>query len=414
MKAPWVTLRDSVKVIAEFQSEGDVWSLELNPLIAGDVQLVLRIDEHPVLPFAMRALDGDESPFSFRGQVPRCASLTRQVVTRGGDQSVTIVAVQFCLARKHEEVIMVAGLDYKGSGTVTYMRFAETLRDDLYAGKCHFGGSRHVIPRVIHDHTVVTSFDFATGYRRRQIKGQKKWHEFDAIRLGAKAPHVEFPNTLEIQDRRRDEDTISITHVYDYISSLGTEAPRTLLQMNCFSHAWIEGPILLDTNERDEYKNMYCKGRRDPGDKDPRCKDFSEENIHDIKGFCRAFAPSGFVKVWGCLRHGLHGHVDAVADLADAEEMRTCPDGIDYNSREIAEKIRREAIPFSYLGNLIKKAGIAGFGAVPTTTSNYQGVGLRSYMFVDRSVHGKHLKWFERNFNVKADQWGYVDFQALL
>jgi hypothetical protein len=415
MQAPWVVLRGSTKVIAEFQNEGnDVWSLELNPLIAGDVQLVLRIVGHPALPFSMCAQDGKESPFAFEGPVPRCASLTRQVVTRGGDQSTTIVALQFCLAREHEEVIMVAGLDYKGSGTVKYIRFADTLRDDLYTGTCHFGGSRHEIPRVIHDHTVVTSFDFATGYRRRQIKGQKSWHELDAIRLGAKAPHVEIPTTQEVQDRRSAEDTISILHVYDYIASLGVEAPQTLLQMNYFSHSWTDGPILLDTNERVEYKNSSCKGVRDPGDKDPRCKDFSEENIHNFKGFCRAFATKGFVKLWGCFRHNLHDYVDAVAGLQDAEEMRPCPDENSYNSREIVEKIRREAIPYSYLGNLIKKAGIAGFGAVPSTTSNYQGVGSRSYMFVDRNRHGKHLSWFERNFNVKADPWGYVDFQALL
>jgi hypothetical protein len=415
MKPPWVMPRDSVEVIAELHGEGnDVWSLELNPEITGDVQLVLRIADHPPLPFSMQAEDGAESPFGFRGSTPRCASLTRQVVTRGGDQSTTIVALQFNLARKHEEVIMVAGADLHGD-KVTYRLFAETLRDDLYAGTTYISGSRQSIPRAIHDHTVVTFFDFATGHRCRQMKAQRRWHDLDEVLLGAKAPYIECPDNGERQDRRRDEDTISILHVYDYIASLGRDVPRSLQQLHFFSHSWVEGPILLDTNERTEYKSSNCTGIRDPGDKDPRCKDFCEEAIRDFQGFCEAFAIKGFAKVWGCLRHAVHDYVEAVADLKDPDEMRPAGNrGIPYSSREVAEMVRREAIPRSYLGNLIAKSGVEGMGAVPTTTSNYKHIGSRHYMFVDRDHHGKHLGWFERNFGVKADEWGYVDFRALL
>jgi hypothetical protein len=411
MQPPWIMPRGASNVIAEFRNEGnDVWSLDLNPTIDGDVQLVLRIADHPALPFSMVANDGAESPFTFGKQVPRCASLTQQLITRGADQSTAIVALQFNLAKKHEEVILVAGVDLKGH--TDYMRFAKTYRDDLYAGTTRFGGSERPIHRVIRNHTVVTTFDFATGYRRRQVKAQDGWHELDSVLMGAKPPYIENGETVEAQQRRHAENTISIVHVYAHIAGLGDEARGSLREMHYFSHAWIEGPILLNTNEETKYQSS-CKGIRDPNDKDARCKDFCEENISNFQGFCRAFAKSAFVKVWGCFRHNVHDHVDAVAELEDPEEMRPV-DGLPFNSREVAERVRREAIAVSYLGNLIRKVGIEGVGTVPTTTSNYQRVGRKYYMFINRDVHGEHLGWFERNFNVQTDEWGYVDYRALL
>lgn len=413
MKPAWLTPRDDHHALAEFHSEGDdVQSLELNAQTMGDVQLVLRMTGHPDLGFAMHARDGHESPFAFRKQMPRCASLTRQTVTRGSDQSVTIVALQFNLTKQHEEVVMVTGVDLKGK--TDYKPFANTLRDDLYRGTTYFGGTPQPIPRAIYDHTIVTLFDFKTGYRLRYIKGQKGWHQLDAVLLGAKAPYIEHGKETESERIRHDEDTISIAHVYDYIAKLGAVAPRTLQQVNYFSHAWVQGAVLLNTNEDTEYQVMNCKGVRDPRDKDPRCKDFCEENIPNFTSFCAAFASTAFVKTWGCFRHALYDYVEAVADLEDPEAMRPAgTQGLSYNSHEIAEMIRGEAFRDSYLGNLIMKTGIDGFGSLPTTASNYQRVGSRYYMFVDRNSHGRHMGWFERNFDVALDAWGYVDYRKL-
>ena len=418
----WLVPPGSVSILAEFQPEPDqVQSLLLDAKIEGNVQLVLRLPGHPPLGFAMQANPGNDgkkgkkskkATFSFRGQVPRCAVLTRHVVSKGEEQSLTIVALQFDLAKRHEEIVMVAGVDLKGF--TDYTRFTKTLRDELYAGESYFGGTPHPIPRVIHDHTIVTLFDFVHGVRRRQIKGQEGWHELDVVQLGSKVPYIEHGKTVEAEQRRHDEDTISIVHVYDYIAKLGAAAPRTLKQMHVFSHAWVQGPVLLNTSEDDQYKVSHCVGVRDPGDKDPRCKDFCEENIPGFANFRSAFTTDAFIKTWGCFRHALHDYVDAVADLEDPEEMR--PAGkqkIPYNSREVVDLLRREALPFSYLGNLVQKAGIEGIGSLPTTTSNYQRVGWRYYMFIDRNNHGRHMAWFERNFGVTLDEWGYVDYRKL-
>ena len=418
----WLVPPSGVSILAEFQPEPDqVQSLLLDAKIDGNVQLVLRLPGHPPLGFAMQANQGKEgkqgkkskkATFSFRGQVPRCAVLTRQVVSKGEEQSLTIVALQFDLAKRHEEIVMVAGVDLKGS--VNYTRFTDTLREELYTGETYFGGTPHPIPRVIHDHTVVTHFDFVTGYRRRHIKGQEGWHEMDAVFVGNDVPYIKNGESKEAEARRHKDDTISVVDIYDHIAKLGAVAPRTLIQMHCFSHAWVQGPILLNTYEDEKYMVSNCVGVRDPGDKDPRCKDFCEENIPGFADFRAAFMTNAFVKVWGCLGHALGKYVDAVVDLEDPDEMRPAgPQNIPYSSREVVDLIRREGLPFTYLGNLVKKAGIEGIGAMLTTSSNYQRVGWRYYMFIDPNHFGKHMAWSERNFNVKLDEWGYVDYRKL-
>lgn len=216
----------------------------------------------------------------------RRAALT--LVLRGRGRAASILEQQRVLARL----------------TASPNAFANTLRDDLYAGTTHVGGVETAIPRVIHDHTIVTFFEFSTGLRIRQIKGQKGWHELDATLLGAVAPVVKMPDTEARQKARLFADTISIMHVYDYITALGHASPGCLRQVHVFSHAWLMGPILLDTNERDAYyEGETLSGPRDPLDKDPRCKDFAGGNIADLPAFCGAPSPDGHRRSGGSPGH---------------------------------------------------------------------------------------------------------------
>lgn len=109
-------------------------------------------------------------------------------------------------------------------------------------------------------------------------------------------------------------DLISILDIYKEVQNVGINHPGTLMELSFFSHAWMGGPLLVNSFD-DGVFNFQVPGTtvnipfslpvgiRDPDDFDPRGrKDFSPPNMQasDLLNFQNAYHPDGFSWVWGC------------------------------------------------------------------------------------------------------------------
>lgn len=154
-----------------------------------------------------------------------------------------------------------------------------------------------------------TAFDVMRG-SVSQCNGQdQKWKEEKTLKIGSKV--IEFRGIIRDKDYGKgksdfkscsnaDEtapDVMSIVDVYKFIEYLGEKEPGSLLEFSIFSHSYFEGPILVNSYRREGYDIL-----RDPCDKDGRAFDFSQVNMtkESIMNFRKAFAPRGFIWVWGC------------------------------------------------------------------------------------------------------------------
>ncbi|KAA3617300.1 MAG: hypothetical protein D8M58_03050 [Calditrichaeota bacterium] len=107
--------------------------------------------------------------------------------------------------------------------------------------------------------------------------------------------------------------TLSIKNVYDFVSDIGMNDPNTLDELSFFSHAWMGGPIFVNSfNDRSTVYtgtpgtspppsqiDISDPNKRDPDDKDGRANDFSSPTM-DINLFKKAFSSNGYSWIWGC------------------------------------------------------------------------------------------------------------------
>ena len=108
----------------------------------------------------------------------------------------------------------------------------------------------------------------------------------------------EYPNLDESVDKN---DIMSIADVYAAVR----KAPSaSVLELSFFSHGWIEGPVLVNSSDRNHDPTL-----RDPRDKDGRAAiDFNlnmglngtPAALRNIFDFIASFDAPGFMKCWGC------------------------------------------------------------------------------------------------------------------
>lgn len=101
------------------------------------------------------------------------------------------------------------------------------------------------------------------------------------------------------------EKSISITDVYAYICSLGSDksTQHTLTELHFFAHGWFGGPILVNSLDLRVDMLKITDSERDPLDKDARSdKDFEPSNLgmECYPKFPLAFASQATGFVWGC------------------------------------------------------------------------------------------------------------------
>jgi hypothetical protein len=106
--------------------------------------------------------------------------------------------------------------------------------------------------------------------------------------------------------------TMSILDIYKAVQKIGTDSPNTLMELSFFSHAYMGGPILVNSFDDSTMNFLLGTGTipfplpanmRDPDDMDPRgTKDFIAPTMDAtaLTDFQNAFDPNGHIWIWGC------------------------------------------------------------------------------------------------------------------
>ncbi|KIG11903.1 hypothetical protein DB30_02307 [Enhygromyxa salina] len=372
----------------------------------GPYRLTMKIAGHPTLHFSTLITGDANRSFEFEQPTPKCVTITTQQASAGASVSRRVHVVSFALPSKHEAVVLLSGADLKG-GT-NYKVFAETWRDDLYDGLTDLGDRRNLpIKRVIHDHTVVSIFDFRTGFLEEQIKGTTGWHTMHRAMQGTQPPYLDDPEAPEAGQIRGDTDSVSITDVYYYISAIGRDAPGSLQELHFFSHAYSRAPVLANT-----YDNSDTDAR-DPTDKDPRIKDFLPINLARYTRLTQAFTKDPYIRSWGCNGSDMLGKIRAVARTHSPDEMVKYK-GKEYSTEDVMRELRMYVFTDNYMMSWCRQLGADVWSAAPGTKSTYQHSGKRHYFRVDESLHGSVIAWYERNFGCQRDFGGTVSFRKLV
>lgn len=394
---------------------GQGWSVALAGVAAGKYQLNLTLPQRLPLPLAVEVkARGAGKLVVFRGKSPAIATLSSQAVTAGGPASRTLHVVGLKLPKQHSEVVLVAGWDYSGGADNTL--YAKTWRDDLYAGQTFISGKAAPLTKQIHDHTVVSLFDFKSGQRIRWLKARQDWHELDRVLQGSVPTHTGYYKDAANTQKRHDDDAISIRHVYDYIADLGAAAPGSVQRFDIFSHAWAGGPILVDTVEDAVFAPGGSRStERDPGDKDGRTKDFSTRNMPRRAQFKRAFAAGGIAKVWGCFattdyRRLVRGAAQAPNKTTKFKVQMLDGSEVEVTGQQVENYFKNSVLPETYMAQMGDAVSIKVYGAPPGMGADLRAVGRRNYMFVNQSDYRLEYRWYKDALGLAPDESGHFPF----
>jgi hypothetical protein len=159
----------------------------------------------------------------------------------------------------------------------------------------------------------VTVFNVGTGsVRLSEIDSDKKvrmWKTLDQFSFKA-VSRANYTVTISDGSKhytfdKNPQGIMSIVDVYGYIQTLGQKEPGTLMEVGFLAHGWIDGPILVNSDDHapDTDPKDPTQHPRDSNDKDARAdKDFVPPTM-DAKAlalFQKAFAPTASIWVWGC------------------------------------------------------------------------------------------------------------------
>lgn len=232
--------------------------------------------------------------------------------------------------------------------------------------------------------------------------------------------------------RRKLTGLLSIQNVYSVIQGLGSSDPHSVREFSIFSHGFIGGPVLLNSDD-DEAGGSA----RDPEDRDPRAaKDFVAPTMDAsaLKRFRDAFHPDGYSWFWGCTfprpTHAILSKVEsskgygaATGDDAEVE--------LDLN-REQAEVLaswlsglvaiptdgrRKVRLKFKYVKHyfcvrssgtytqtVAWVTGVKAFGALVGTYSDYDK-GSLPLMHVP-ATFGRHARFYRDHLGIELDPEG--------
>lgn len=360
---------------------------------------------------------------TFGENSPACCSLTRRSINLPNGETELTFTLSFTLGRAHSEAVLVSGWDYKGGARNRL--YSESHRDDLYSGATYRTGAKASISKRINDATIVTLFDFETGHRLRMLKGSSAWFEMDRTLQGKIKTHTGYYKSDANARKRYLDDSISITHVYDYVSELGASAPGSLREFHIFSHAWAGGPVLANTHEDPIYKPRGThEGQRDPHDKDPRTKDFNPVNMPRLDDFAAAFPTDATVKIWGCMYTPSYRNLIRATAQATSDTMKISYDWIDAEgtttktttARKAKEYIRDTLLKSTYMARLSAAVGrgVVAYGAPPGMGADLRAIPVgkktRSYMYINTFTYKAEFAFLRRTFGLVPDDTGYIAY----
>lgn len=250
------------------------------------------------------------------------------------------------------------------------------------------------------------------------------------------------------------EVSLSIGNIYDYIEGLGKTAKGSLVELHVFSHAWIGGPILVNTMEFYEWDPAAATWQwLNDGknlDKDGRPEDFDTgiSIITNLADFKAAFATDAFSMIWGCnayaspkqivnqTRNSKHfktmlkepdkkllelvfnsddwgeDTVDQFHELVN--DTKPYPAGMKSQKKSLNDikQILQDILDNTYTQKLASGSGKRGLGALPGTYANldqqYQS------QFGLMLMHVPLGKAYKDYLNDKDFSKGFVDFRPIL
>ena len=236
----------------------------------------------------LRATPGWDDHPSDRGQSAKArtaATVDMAYFAKGANKGIpaehTLITV---VTLPRREVVFLCGVDYevvyKGGRELPlgysqplpgtqFEIFAESRRADLATGD------------RIDSATRVTFLNARTGIRSTTVPAKGGWLTVD----------LESTATA-----RADRSCIGILDLYGYLDSVGASWPGTIREVGIFSHAWVGGPILHNTDDR-----SGSSVERDADDHDGRPKDWNPSGV--MTSFLHlkaAFSSDAILKTWGC------------------------------------------------------------------------------------------------------------------
>jgi hypothetical protein len=113
--------------------------------------------------------------------------------------------------------------------------------------------------------------------------------------------------------------TLSITNIYNTVLQCPDGA---VLEVSILSHAFIRGPVLINTSDTHPQT-----GSRDPKDMDGRPKDFKSDmgdpaNPNALKNFIKKFDKTGHFRIYGCNVQDVVTDVQIVANVVATGAVR--------------------------------------------------------------------------------------------
>lgn len=186
-----------------------------------------------------------------------------------------------------QQAIIMAGFDYQGGG-IDFLDIARTRQKRLLTKNPNLtttimdvGSGMTIERRVVPGKakpTILSTSTHRPVTAKNYSKGLGEHTRFDRNRAGC----------------------MSITDLYSAVKAIGQNKAMMggLIEVSVFSHAFVDGPILVNSND-----GMKAQAARDADDKDARAnKDFTAPNmgIGDIAAFRAAFAPGAIWWDWGC------------------------------------------------------------------------------------------------------------------
>jgi hypothetical protein len=207
-----------------------------------------------------------------------------------------------------KQFVLVAGVDYEFTG-VDFRQLADNRRRLLERGNTARADLRFVTMDVRAGEVEVRDVTFPGGKRTETVTSTKPFTPVTRASYQTTGGHTRFkPGQWSV---------MGITDAYRRVQDIGGADPGTLAELSVFSHGWMGGPILVDSDDdrTTEITIPSLSGTpititvpllgtiRDPDDKDARAHlDFRPPTMDatQLDLFQKAFDSNGRAWLWGC------------------------------------------------------------------------------------------------------------------
>lgn len=204
-----------------------------------------------------------------------------------------------------KHIILVAGVDYEFKG-VDFRRFCDNRVTRLLRANTAKEDMTFHIYDIRKGEIVTHEVTYAGSKKLDKVSRATPYREvtrasYEVVVEDGKTHHYFKDGQTNI---------MSVLDVYRAVQRVGVEAAHTLLELSFFSHAWMGGPILVNSHDDGQVMgptqpapSLLPPGVRDPDDKDPRApKDFVPPTMDAgaRQSFQNAFYRDGYIWIWGC------------------------------------------------------------------------------------------------------------------